>query len=130
MAEARQSGRPREGGLARFTMRTIALIVGIIGTVLALVINILYSLAHVLGRISGFTQNSGHFFYGLIVVIAALAGSLLAPINAILAAVLLVAAGIGFFFVVGWWAIIASIFLFVAALMTFSNRRVNIPPAA
>ena len=123
MAEAQQ----REGGLARFTMRTIALIVGLIGTILALIIDILYSLAHVLGRITGISNDTGHFFYGLLAVLVALGGSLLAPISPILAAVMLLAAGIGFFFVVGWWAIIASIFLFVAALMTFSNRRVNVP---
>ena len=129
MAEARQSESPRAGGVARFTMRTVALVVGIVGTILALIINILYSLAHVLGRISGITQNSGHFFYGLLVVLVALGGSLLAPVNPILAGAMLAVAGIAFFFVVGWWAIIASIFLFVAALLTFSNRKVNIPPA-
>jgi hypothetical protein len=130
MAEARQRKSQQEGGLARFTMRTIALIVGLVGTVLALIIDILYSLVHVLGRIAGITADSGHFFYGILVVLGALAGSLLAPINATLAAVLLLAAGIGFFFVVGWWAIIASVFLFVAAALTFSNRRVKIPAAS
>jgi hypothetical protein len=113
--------------LERFTFRTIAMIVGLIGTVLALIIDILYSLAHVLGRITGFTNDTSHFFWGLLVVLGALAGSLLAPIFAIGAAVLLLAAGIGFFFVVGWWAIIASVFLFVAAGLTFSNRRVRMP---
>ncbi len=124
MTQPASTGR---SGLARFTFRTVALIVGLIGTVLVLIVNILYSLAHVLGRITGFTNDSSHFFLGLIVVLVALGGSFLAPVLPILAAVMLVAAGIAFFFFVGWWAVIAAPFLFVAALMTFSNRRVNIP---
>lgn len=124
MAQANESPG---GGLARFTMRTIAMIVGLIGTALALVIDILYSLVHVLGRVAGMANDTTHFFYGLIVVLVALGGSFLTVLSPILAAIMLVAAGIGFFFVVGWWAIIASVFLFVAALLTFSNRKVNIP---
>ena len=115
----------REGCLERFTFRTIALFVGLLGTVLALLINILYSLAHVLGRVSGITNDPSHFWWGILVVIVALIGSCLAPVFAIGAAVLLLASGIAFFFIVGWWAIIASIFLFIAAVLTFSNRRMG-----
>ncbi len=123
MAQARES----KGGVARFTMRTIAMIVGLIGVVIALIVNILYSLIHVLGRVAGITNDSTHFFYGLLVVLVALCGSFLAPVLPILAEIMLVAAGIGFFFVVGWWAFLASPFLIVAAILTFSNRPVKIP---
>ena len=126
MAEARQSS----GGLERFTFRTIALIVGLIGTVLAFIVDILYSLVHVLGRVAGFTNDTSHFFWGLLVVLVALGGSFLAPVVPILSAIMLLAAGIGFFFVVGWWAVIASPFLIVAAVLTFSNRPVKIPQTA
>ena len=125
---AQASGR--ESQVGRFALRTIALIVGLIGAVLALVIDILYSLLHVLARISGVTNDSAHFFYGLIVVLVGTVGAFLAPILPILAAVMLIVAGIAFFFVVGWWALIASPFFLVAALLTFSNRRVSIPGAA
>jgi len=111
-------------------MRTIALIVGLIGAVLALVVNILYSLPHVLGQVSGLTQNSGHFFYGLVVVLVGTVGAFLAPILPILAAIMLILAGIAMFFVVGWWALIVSPFFLVAAALTFSNRRVDIPGTA
>jgi hypothetical protein len=126
MAEARQSS----GGLERFTFRTIAMIVGLIGTLIALIIDVLYSLVHVLGKVSGFTNDTSHFFWGLFVVLVALGGSFLAPVLPILAAIMLLGAGIGFFFVVGWWAVIASPFLFVAAILTFSNRRVRLPETA
>jgi hypothetical protein len=118
------------GSLGRLTMRTIAMIVGLVGTAVALVINILYSLAHVLGRVSGITDDSSHFFFGLLAVLVALGGSFLTVFTPLLAAAMLLAAGIGFFFVVGWWALIASPFLFVAALLAFSNRRVTLPRAA
>jgi hypothetical protein len=128
MAQARQS--QSSGGLARFTFRTIAMIVGLIGTLIALIIDILYSLVHVLGRVAGVTNDTSHFFWGLFVVLVALGGSFLAPILPILAAIMLLGAGIGFFFVVGWWAVIASPFLFVAAILTFINRPVRLPESA
>jgi hypothetical protein len=123
MAQANEN----TGGVARFTMRTIAMIIGLVGTALALAINILYSLFHVLGQIAGIASDSAHFFYGLIVVLVALGGSFLTLFSPILAAIMLLAAGIAFFFVVGWWAFFASPFLLVAGFLTFSNRRVHIP---
>jgi hypothetical protein len=126
-----QANPNEQGGtLERLTFRTIALFVGLIGTVIAFIINLLYSLFHVIGRASGITNNASHFWWGLLVVIVALIGSCLAPIWAIGAAILLLASGIAFFWIVGWWAIIASIFLLVAALLTFSNRRVRVPGMA
>jgi hypothetical protein len=125
MAQAAGGGRP----VARFAVRTIALIVGLIGSVIALVVNILYTLLHVLGQVAGLTSDSAHFFYGLVVVLLGVAGSFLAPILPILAAAMLAIAGVAFFFIVGWWAFFASPFLLVAALMTFSKRRVDIPGA-
>lgn len=115
------------GRLAQLSLRTIALIVGFIGAILALIVNLLYTLFHVLGKVAGVTQDSAHFFYGLIVVLLGIAGSLLAPILPIPAGLLLAVAGVAFFYVVGWWAIIASPFLLVAAVLTLSNRRVNVP---
>ncbi len=126
-----QANPNQQGGtLERFTFRTIALIVGLVGTVIAFIINILYSLVHVIGRVSGITNDNSHFWWGILVVIAALIGSFLAPVFAIGAAILLLASGIAFFWIVGWWAIIASVFLFVAAILTFSNRRVRVPGMA
>lgn len=123
--------QPNEGStLERLTFRTIALIVGLIGTVLAFIVNLLYSLFHVLGRVSGISNDPSHFWWGLLVVLLALIGSFLAPVFAIGAAILLLGTGIAFFFIVGWWAVIASPFLIVAAILTFSNRRVRVPGTA
>jgi hypothetical protein len=126
MAQANE----HEGGLERFTFRTIALIIGFVGAVLAFIVNILYSLAHVLGRVSGITNDPSHFWWGLLVVIIGAVGAFLAPIVPLAAAVLLLGAGIAFFFIVGWWAVIATPFLIVAAILTFSNRKVRVPGTA
>jgi hypothetical protein len=125
MAQVNQN----KGSAERFTLRTIAMIVGLVGTAIAFTINILYSLTHALGRVAGITTGSSHFFFGLIVVLVGLGGSFLTLLSPILAAILLLAAGISFFAITGWWAFFAAPFLIVAALLTFSNRRVHIPTA-
>jgi hypothetical protein len=121
---AKASTGSRAGRLA---LRTIALIVGLIGAGLALIVNVLYSAVNVLGQIAGITADSTHFFYGLVVVLLGLSGALLAPILPIVSAIMLAVAGVGFFFIVGWWALIVSPFFLVAAALTFSNKRVDIP---
>jgi hypothetical protein len=110
-------------------MRTVALIVGLIGAVLALIISLLYTVFHVLGLVVGVTQDSGHLFLGLFSVLLGAVGSFLAPIIPLLSAALLIAAGIGVFVAVGWWGLFAAPFFFVAAVLTFSHRRVVLPGA-
>lgn len=126
MAQADQ----RRGGVARFSLRAIATIIGLAGAVVALVVDLLYTVANVLGKVAGVTNDTNHFFYGLFVVLFGAVGAFLAPILPIVAAIMLLAAGVAFFFVVGWWAFIASPFFVVAALLTFSNKRVNVPGVA
>lgn len=38
---------------------------------------------------------------------------------------LLVMVGIAFFFIVGWWALLASPFLLIAALLAYRSSRVR-----
>lgn len=107
----------------RLTLRVVAMGVGIFGAVVAFVINALYSSAHVLGRVAGITANSSHFFWGLLVAVVGLVGAVLAPISAEMGAILMLVAGIALFFIVGWWALLASPFLFVAAGIAYWGRR-------
>lgn len=104
-------------------LRTLGMICGLVGTGLAFAINLLYSTAHVLGRVAGITSNTGHFFWGLLVVLVALVGSLVGLISAPVGSILLLIAGIGFFFVAGWWALFASPFLILGAVVMFAGRR-------
>jgi hypothetical protein len=104
-------------------LRTLGMLIGLVGTCLAFAINLLYSSAHVLGRVFGITSDTGHLFWGLLMVIIALAGSLVGLISAPFGSILLVVAAIGLFFVAGWWALFASPFLILAAVVMFAGRR-------
>ncbi|HXX78608.1 MAG TPA: hypothetical protein VEI53_08965 [Ktedonobacteraceae bacterium] len=105
--------------------RIFALILGLIGVVIAFIINLLYSSLHLLGRVAGITNDQTHFFWGLFVVLIALVGSILAMFIPIAGAVLLLIAGIAFFFIAGWWALLASPFLLVGAVLAYNASRVK-----
>jgi hypothetical protein len=104
-------------------MRILALVIGLIGTVIAFFINLLYSSFHVLGRVAGITNDQTHFFWGLVVVFVGLVGSLFAFFIPSIGMVLLLVAGIAFFFIAGWWALLASPFLLVAAFFAYRKSR-------
>lgn len=107
----------------QLTLRTLAMIIGIFGAVIAFIINILYSSFHVLGRVTGITADQSHFFWGLLVILIGFIGSLLVLVSPVVGAVLLAVAGIAFFFIVGWWALLASPFLLVAAVLAYRHSR-------
>jgi hypothetical protein len=109
--------------MVQISMRLLAMITGLIGVVIAFVINILYSFFHALSRIAGISTTQTHFFYGLLVIVIGLVGSLLTLFAPIVGAVLLAVAGIAFFFIAGWWALLASPFLLIAAALAFSHTR-------
>src|SRR5260370_6514324 len=106
----------RRRSMMQFTMRTLAMITGLIGVVVAFVINILYSTFHVLGRVTGITSNQSHFFFGLLVILIGFIGSLMGLFTPIVGAVLLVASGRGVFF--HCWLLRAPSF----PLLSFSRR--------
>ena len=108
-----------------FSMRVLALITGLFGVLVAFIINLLYSFFHVLARVAGITNNQTHFFWGLLVILIGVVGSLLVLVLPISAAVLLVVAGIAFFFIAGWWALLASPFLLIAAALAYTHSRVR-----
>lgn len=109
--------------MVQFSIRVLAMISGIFGAIIAFLTNLLYSTFHMLGRVSGITNDKSHFFYGLLVVLVSLIGSVLVPFAPIIGVVLLVIATIAFFFVVGWWAILAAIFFLIAAALAFRHSR-------
>jgi len=111
--------------MIQFTMRTLAMITGLIGVVVAFVINILYSTLHVLGRVTGITSDQSHFFFGLLVILIGFIGSLMVLFTPIVGAVLLAVSGIAFFFIAGWWALLASPFLLIAAVLAYKHSRVQ-----
>ena len=114
--------------MGQITLRMLAMIVGLVGVVLAFVVNLLYSSLHVLSRVAGITSSPSHFFFGLLVVLIGLIGSVVALFAPIVGAVLLAIAGIAFFFIAGWWALFASPFLLIGAVLAFEHSRTHPQP--
>ena len=113
--------------MVQFSMRILAMILGFVGVVIAFIVNLLYSSLHVLSRVSGIVTGPSHFFFGLLVILIGLIGSVLAFFAPIVGAVLLAVAGIAFFFIAGWWALFASPFLLIAAVLAFEHTRTRQP---
>jgi hypothetical protein len=103
--------------------RMMAMAIGLVGAVIGFVVSALYSLVHRLARISGITADRSHFFVGIGLTIVAVIGSLLVVASPEAGALVLVLATIGFFFILGWWAIIPAIFLLSAAGVALMRRR-------
>jgi hypothetical protein len=109
--------------MKNLTIRTLALITGLFAVIVAFIINLLYSFLHVLGRVAGITNDSSHFFWGLLVILIGFVGSLLVMVFPTVGAVLLLVAGIAFFFIAGWWALLASPFMLIAAALAYRHGR-------
>src|SRR5260370_3901428 len=127
---SRTCQRKRRKPMVQFTVRTLAMIIGLLGVVLAFIINLLYSSLHVLGRITGITSDQSHFFWCLIVILIGLVGSLFVLFIPTVGVVLLLLAGIAFFFISGCWARLASPFLLISAFLAFRysmQRQVSSP---
>jgi hypothetical protein len=113
----------------KLTLRTLAMIGGIVGSVIGFIVSMFYSLFHVVGRISGITADESHFFIGMGLAILGVIGALMSPVSGQVGAILMLVAAVGFFFVIGWWAIIPAIFLLPSVWIAFNNRRDERRPA-
>jgi hypothetical protein len=103
-------------------MRFIAMLLGLVGAVIALIINVLTSFTHAIAAASGAQVSQSHGFYGLALFAVALVGSFLALPRPRTASAFLLVAGVGFYFVLGWWTLLASPFLLLAAVLAFLDR--------
>lgn len=106
----------------RLALRVLGMIVGFFAAVVMLVVDILYSLSHVLARAAGVTADSSHFFIGLLFIIIGFVGALIAPFGWGASVILMLIATVGFFFVVGWWAIIPAVFFVIAMWLVYRDR--------
>lgn len=106
----------------QLALRLIGMIIGFGAAVIMLIVNILYSLSHVLGRMAGITADSSHFWLGLLVTIVGFVGALLAPFSWGASVLLMLVATVAFFFLVGWWAIIPAIFFVISMLLVYRDR--------
>ncbi len=100
-----------------FIYRFFTFLLGILGAAAALGINIFYSASTRFQSVVGAHPDPSHGWLGLGCAILAFIASflLLFRVSIPAGALLLIIAGIGFFFVVNWWAWLASPAMFLAA---------------
>src|SRR5260221_823143 len=95
----------------RAVSSVMTMAIGLVGAVIAFVVNALYSLVHVLGRISGITGDQSHFFIGTGLTIVAVIGALCVAGAPESCPLLMILATIRVFFIVGRVSLIPAGFL-------------------
>jgi hypothetical protein len=112
----------------QFTPRICAVIAGLFGIAVSIVVYALYSIFLVLGPVTSQTDSSATFALELGVILLAAVGSCLILVKAPLGAVFLVAAVLGSIFVMGWLALLtAPLWLLAAFLPRFDRVRSEQP---
>jgi hypothetical protein len=103
--------------LMQIVYRLLVFVLGVFGAAAALGINLFYSASTRFQSVVGLHPDASHGWLGLGCAILAFIGACLLLFRGTIpvGAVMLVVAGIGFFFVVGWWALLASPAMFIAA---------------
>ena len=107
----------------RFVGRAGAMILGLVGVVIALIVNFAYSAVHDALRLGGDKHIShSHGVIGFLLILVGFVGAVLAiPAPATAAALLLIAC-IGLFFIVKAYAVICGVFLLLAAVLAYVDR--------
>lgn len=111
----------------RSVARLSAFGIGLIGALDCLILNILVSLFHAVARLTGSTTAS-HGFIGLLIVALAVIGAILALFIPRVGGVLLIIAGVAFFFVVHGWAVLSSPQLIIGGLIPFFSASAAASP--
>lgn len=109
--------------ILKFAGRTLAMVLGLLGAFVSLVVNLAYSGVNHLVDFSNGTSTQTHGGWGFILFIVGLIGALIPIAFPEVAAVLMLIAAIGMFFVVKGWAVIGSIFLILGAILAFLDRK-------
>ena len=109
--------------ILKFAGRTLAMVLGLLGAFVSLVVNLAYSGIHDLLNFTQNTPHTTHGGWGFILFLVGLIGALIPIAFPEAAAVLMLVAAIGMFFVVKGWAIIGSIFLILGAILAFLDRK-------
>ena len=104
--------------------RTLAMIVGIVGAIVALLVTIISVVGgHIDKAINPAAQGSTHGFIGTLCFIVGLIGALIAIPFPSAAALLMVVAGLAMIYVAGWGAIIGAPLLIIGAILAYLDRK-------
>ncbi len=106
----------------RVILTLAAFIAGLVGTFDGVVINIMVSAYHDAQRLLGGSADPSHGVIGFVVCLVGLLGAIVTLRSPIIGALLLAIAGIAFFFVVHWWALLASPQFLIAAVLAYMAR--------
>jgi hypothetical protein len=109
----------------QLALRILALITGLVATVLAVIVNVLYSASHGILRLTGMSAVATHGWIGLGLIVLGLIGAFLVVVSPLPATILMIIAGIGLIFIVHWFAIFVSPLYFLGAALgalTFQQR--------
>jgi len=106
----------------KFALRTVALIIGVVGFLVGLVVNFAYSTFHFIGDMMGADVRQSHGVIGFLVLVVGLIGALIAPFSATVSAVVMLVVAIALFFILHWAALLVSPFFIVAAILVFLDR--------
>jgi hypothetical protein len=110
-------------GILREFGRFTALIFGLIGSALALIILILWSTIHTaIGAFQNSPAGDNRVGWGLLLIGIAALASVLALFLDRISTILFLIAGIGLFWVISGWAVIPLIFFLIAAFFAFLDR--------
>lgn len=103
----------------RLALRIVAAIIGVVGAIVAFVVNLTVSGAH----LAGLVRYQTHGFIGLLLVIVGLIGAFVGIPAPVTGAILMLIAGVGFIFIVHWWALVASPLLLLGAVLAYLDRK-------
>jgi hypothetical protein len=107
----------------RVALRLAALVLGLIATFDGVVVNVLVSVYRHINQVLGGSGDPSHGIIGFGLCLAFLVGAVLALRFPLAAGIILVLAGIGFFFVVHAWALLVSPQVLIAAWLAFADSR-------
>jgi hypothetical protein len=109
---------------AHSSMRSYAMAAGLYGTAVAIIIDALYSVFHILWPVTSKSDSSMYFLLELVLIMLATAGSFVVAAHAPLGILLLVLAVLGTFGILGWWALLnAPLWLLAAFLACLDFSR-------
>jgi hypothetical protein len=106
--------------ILRFAGRTVALVVGLFGALIAFFVTIINFFSK---NIAAGGLGNAHTPTGIFLTLLAAVGAVLALLFPRVAAVLMLVAGVGMLFVAGWLGVIPLVILAIAALLAFLDRR-------
>ncbi|HEX3271008.1 MAG TPA: hypothetical protein VHR15_10200 [Ktedonobacterales bacterium] len=110
-------------GILREFGRITAMIIGLIGSAIALVIVLAWEAFHLTSvLVGGTTDSSSRTGWGLLLVGIAALASILALFLDRISSILFLIAGIGLFWVISGWAVIPLIFFLIAAFFAWLDR--------